>query len=47
LDAGSTTGDFHPISSHPCWAYTIRLHPTVSGFFVKFERLFAAGEANR
>jgi hypothetical protein len=22
LDAGSTTGDFHPISSRPCWAYT-------------------------
>jgi len=24
LDAGSTTGDFHPMSSRPCWAYTIR-----------------------
>ena len=23
--AGSPTGDFHPISSRPCWAYTIRL----------------------
>ena len=23
LDVGSPTGDFHPISSRPCWAYTI------------------------
>jgi hypothetical protein len=23
LDAGSTTGDLHPIRSRPCWAYTI------------------------
>ena len=22
LDVGSPTGDFHPISSRPCWAYT-------------------------
>jgi hypothetical protein len=29
LDAGSTTGDFHPISSRPCWAYTIALQRTV------------------
>jgi hypothetical protein len=26
---------------------TIRLHPTVESLFVEFERLFAAGEANR
>jgi hypothetical protein len=26
---------------------TIRLHPTVLDLFVKFERLFAAGEAGR
>lgn len=25
LDAGSTTGDFHPMSSRPCWAYTVHL----------------------
>jgi hypothetical protein len=31
----------------PCWTYTIRLHPTVSSFFVEFERLLAAGEAGR
>ena len=24
LDAGSTTGDFHPMSVRPCWAYTRR-----------------------
>ena len=26
--AGSPTGDLHPISSRPCWAYTIRLERT-------------------
>lgn len=29
LDAGSTTGDFHPMSSCPCWAYTTPMHPTL------------------
>ena len=23
LDAGSSTGDFHPFRSRPCWAYTL------------------------
>lgn len=28
LDAGSPTGDFHPMSSRPCWAYTIPMRRT-------------------
>ena len=30
--AGSPTGDLHPISSRPCWAYTNRLERTMGVF---------------
>ena len=29
LGAGSPPGDFHPISSRPCWAYTTVLHRNI------------------
>ena len=36
LDAGSTTGDFHPMSVRPCWAYT-PMHPTVDRLSVSVQ----------
>jgi hypothetical protein len=38
LDVGSTTGDFHPIRSRPCWAYTIiRLQRTDERYRASFQ----------
>jgi hypothetical protein len=45
--AGSPTGDFHPISSRPCWAYTIRLHADRIKLLIKSSSFLAAGEAER
>ena len=36
LDAGSTTGDFHPMSVRPAWAYT-PMHPTVDRLSVSVQ----------
>jgi hypothetical protein len=47
LDAGSSTGDFHPISSRPCWAYTIPLHADRIKLVGESERLLASGERHR
>jgi hypothetical protein len=44
LDVGSPTGDFHPMSSRPCWAYTTALHRNVETLLVELQRLSTSGE---
>jgi hypothetical protein len=42
LDVGSPSGDLHPISSRPCWAYTLRLERTCKFFRLSLKFFIAA-----